>query len=221
MKIDKIDIVRSANDMEKIIMDVYDQKARYMFLTSDGNEYSTNFDEKSLAEFCPSQTVKGFMKATQENFIKRIAHYKKCLETNEHVYGWTVQRKILHPITQTPTGKTEEVPETMTESMRAWVEKEIIKLEGIKGELKFVKIVPFDFIMNEPCAIWANNSMNNISQVKLVSETNTHVFYKGIYDSYKNAPSQDAVKEGSFLKADIGLIQYYKFLYNNGKIVTP
>ncbi len=34
MKIDKIDIVRSANDMEKIIMDVYDQKARYMFLTS-------------------------------------------------------------------------------------------------------------------------------------------------------------------------------------------
>lgn len=141
MKIDKVNIVRPATDMEKIIMETYGQKERYVFLTSDGNEYTVQFTQKSLSDFLPSQTVSGFMKSTQENFERRIAHLKQCIKDNVNIHGWTYQHKVLHSITNTPTGEVITKTVSMTKSMKEFAEKEIEKLKAISGKLQFVKIV--------------------------------------------------------------------------------
>ena len=59
MEIDIIHSTRSATELERLIMETYNQKVRYVVLDKNGEEYTVQFDVKSLKEFCPKKTRKG------------------------------------------------------------------------------------------------------------------------------------------------------------------
>ena len=149
MEIDIKPKLRLANEREKTILEMREIPALYNVLTSDGKEFSVMWDDKSLAEFCPSRTVSEMLKSWQQGFIDKIELYKKSVELNIHPW-WTVTKKTMvhypqyagHPeLEYRWNGKYHEAPYEMTKAQNRFFQSEIKKFEAINGELTFEKIV--------------------------------------------------------------------------------
>lgn len=211
MRIDFVTECRPATDLEKIAMDMYGDYQRYEILTSDGKQYSIQWNFKSLDEFLPKKSVSEVLKDWQNNFIRLIAEYKDCIKYNQHPNWTTTQYYYTFERGRTfPVEHTFERPQQITKSQREYFQKEIEKLENIKEELKFVAINNFDFILNEPCSIHSNISMKDSrSNVQVVKEDEEYLYYVEVYDSHLHAPSQRLQREGKIRKAEVGLMQYY------------
>ena len=148
MKIDIKPKIKLASPLEKVILEMREIPALYAVYTSDGKEYSTQWDEKSLAEFCPNRTVSEMLKNWQDGFLSQIEQYKKAVETNTHPF-WTSTVKTMvhypqyagHPeLEYRWNNKYHEEPAEMTKAQNRFFQSEIKKFEAISGELTFVKI---------------------------------------------------------------------------------
>lgn len=209
MKIDRIDIVRSGNDLEKYVMDFYKDEARYVVLDKNGAEHTVQFTPQRLAEFCSNRTVSEMMSAWENGIKDRISHYENCIKTGEHPYWTTIQYYyVIVEGHKFPVERTMERPQHMNKGQKELFQNEIKKLKAIDGKMSFVRIVPFDFIVNTPCEIYSNNSMKHWRNIVITKVTNKYVFYKEIYDSYKHGPSQSSPEEGRILKISISRIVY-------------
>jgi ribosomal protein L31 len=142
MKIDINPVLRQTTPTEKIILEMRGILCLYVVLTHDGNEYSVQFDEKSLSEFCPSRTVSEMLKSWETGFKRQIAEYQKALKTNIHPY-WTHTAKVMidkGKSWERWNGRYEEVPLEMDKSQRVFFQSEIDRLKAKSGPLTFVKI---------------------------------------------------------------------------------
>jgi len=149
MKIDINPKQRLATETEKIILEMREITHLYEVLTSDGKEFSVQWDDKSLAEFCPNRTVSEMLKSRQQGFIDKIELYKKAVESNIHPW-WTNTKKTMvhypqysgHPeLEYRWNGKYHEEPAEMTKAQNRFFQAEIKNLESISGKLTFQKIV--------------------------------------------------------------------------------
>ncbi len=207
MNIDTIHQVRPATEFEKLCMDLYDQRARYVILTCDGNEHTVQFDEKRLAEFLSDKKVSDVMASWRQTFLDTIAKYERALETNVHPY-WTHTAKKMEQTAfgERWTGSYHEVDLEMTKDQRRYFTSEVTRLKAISGEMKCVKIVPFEFALNRICNIYTNAMGTNKRNVQINKETDKTIVVEAIDTGYgfKN-------REGRIYtvkKADIVLIQY-------------
>jgi hypothetical protein len=149
MKIDIKPNIRTANETEKVIIEVREIPALYNVLTSDGNPFSVMFDDKSLAEFVPSRTVSEMLKNWEEGINRQLNLYKNSIKQNIHPY-WTRTAKTMVHYPQyagTPeleyrwNGKYHDEPVQMTKEQIKFFQKEVERLEKIKGPLTFEKVV--------------------------------------------------------------------------------
>lgn len=149
MKIDLQPKIRLANDFEKIVLETREIPAIYNVLTSDGKQFSTMFDDKSLAEFLPNKTVSEMLKSWQEGIGRQIELYKNSIKLGIHPY-WTATKKTMVHYPQYAgnpeleyrwNGKYHEEPMQLNKIQKKFFLSEIERLEKISGELVFEKVV--------------------------------------------------------------------------------
>lgn len=139
MKIDIDPNIIEAVDFWKTVLELRQIDALYVIRLANGEDYSVEFDEKSLEEFHSNKTVSEVL-AILEDGVKR--NYEECLkavETGIHP-NWTVTKRIMHPIAHTWTGKTEEVPYTLSENEKDSFKNQAEKWEKKMGKMTFNKI---------------------------------------------------------------------------------
>ncbi len=149
MKIDIQPNIRLATRTEKIILEMREIPALYNVLTSDGKQFSTMFDDKSLSEFLPSRTVSEMLKSWEEGINRQLDLYKNSIEQKIHPY-WTRSTKTMvhypqyagHPeLEYRWNGKYHDEPVQMTKDQIRIFQKEVEKLEKINGKFVFEKVV--------------------------------------------------------------------------------
>lgn len=149
MKIDIKPEIRLANDFEKIILEMRGIPAIYHVISSDGKQFSTMFDDKSLAEFLPNRTVSETLKNWQDGIKRQIELYSNSIKSNIHPY-WTrtVKTMVHYPqyagrpeLEYRWNGKYHEEPQQMTRDQKKFFQSEIKRLELISGEMVFEKVV--------------------------------------------------------------------------------
>jgi hypothetical protein len=149
MKIDIQPNIRVANDFEKVILETRQIPAIYHVISSDGKQFSTMFDEKSLAEFLPSRNVSEVLTLWREGIQRQIDLYSNSIKNNIHPY-WTQATKTMvhypqyagHPeLEYRWNGKYHEEPQKMTSEQKKFFKSEIERLSLISGEMTFEKVI--------------------------------------------------------------------------------
>jgi hypothetical protein len=135
---------RKATSFERICMELYNENTRYVIVTSDGNEHSVQFSEKSLDEFQKNKTVSQFLKEMTDGINDTINKYKNALETNIHPYWTRTAKEMMNTgvFIDNPkwTGRYIEVDLMMNESQQKHIQKEIDRLSNISGQALLYKI---------------------------------------------------------------------------------
>ena len=142
MKIDIQPKERLATPLEKEIMEVRGLNALYVFMDKLGKEETVQFDNKSLEEFQRNKTVSEMITDWKENYERLYREYTEAVKTNIHPI-WTCEKREMHPITNTWTGKTlHNQPLEMTREQKNYFKSEADRIKNEKmGEIEFVKIV--------------------------------------------------------------------------------
>jgi len=182
MKIDQIDIVRPANDLESYIMKIYEDSFRYVVLDKNGQEQTVQFTPKRLEEFLPSRTVSETLLNWENGIKERIKHYEDCIKTEEHPYWTKTQYYYVIVKDHTfPVERSIEIPQKMNKGQIKFFQSEVEKLKNIDGKMSFVKIVPFDFVENKLCNIYSEKGMaHNLNSVKINSVTDKNIKVEAI-----------------------------------------
>lgn len=140
MRIDLNPYVRRASPLEQTIMEIREISSLYVCLTSDGNEFTVQWDSKSLELFCPSRSVSEMLQSWQDGLIREYQLLVNSVNSGIHPYH-TKREQVLHPITNLWTGKwLENQPLNMTKSTSKVFERRIEELKLITGPLTFVEI---------------------------------------------------------------------------------
>ena len=139
MKIDINPVIEKANDIDYICLEMRGIDALYVVRLANGDNYSTKWDDKELAEFCPNRSVSEMLISWEETIKRRYTEAVKAYETGIHP-TWKRNSKVLHPITQIWTGKYMEVDYLMTKSECEGWKREAEKLTKEFGKLSLVKI---------------------------------------------------------------------------------
>jgi hypothetical protein len=139
MKIDIDPILEKAEGFKRVVLETREIPRLYVVRLASGVDYSVEFDDKSIAEFQPNKTVSEMINSWEEGLQREYDMYCKAVETGIHP-SWKSQKKVLHPITGTWTGKCEEVDYIMNKGEIEGMKVMIGRAKAKLGKLSFVQI---------------------------------------------------------------------------------
>jgi len=87
MIIDVTPQVRKPNEIETIVMDLYGQTERYVFMRG-GDEFSVQFTPETLASFCSKKTVSEMLESWYKGLVAEYERFQKAVDTRQHPV-WT------------------------------------------------------------------------------------------------------------------------------------
>ena len=140
MEIDIIHSTRSATALERLIMETYNQKVRYVVLDKNGEEYTVQFDVKSLKEFCPKKTVSEMLTIWEDGIKRQIQLYEDSLKTKEHPYHTQIQYYYVVESGRVIERLMEIPKQNMRKDSQQYFQKELERLKHKDGKMSFVLI---------------------------------------------------------------------------------
>ena len=91
MIIDITPNVREANHTETMIMNIYGESERYVFMRGD-TEFSVQFTSDKLQEFCSKKTVSEMLVSWYDGLVAEYKRFQKAVDTRQHPI-WTTTQK--------------------------------------------------------------------------------------------------------------------------------
>lgn len=129
MIIDVKPTIMTASEHWSIIMRARGIDTLYKFVTSDGRDYSTHFDEKDFEDFQPKVKVSRYMNETIINFNRIIDLYETALKNNQHPTETSLK-----------DGDTEETPRFLNKYDKQHFKLMIKRNKARLGKIEFIQI---------------------------------------------------------------------------------
>lgn len=140
MKIDMKPLIETANETDRIVLEMRKIEALYVVRTKNWEELTVKFDKKGLDEFLPERNISDMLLKWEAGFIRNYDELMDAL--HEGIHPWFKNKEeILHPITEQPTGKYKDVDRPLTKSEAKSFLKQAEEIKQKFGKLTFVKIV--------------------------------------------------------------------------------
>jgi len=133
MKIDVTPIIREANKIEKLIMDLYEYPAMYVVEASNGWQVTVQFSPEKLKGFLPNKNVSEMLEAWAKSIEREFKFWTRGAKTGKHPR----YKHTIHHDDGTVTYKPWTLSEWDIKRFQKKADVEQAKL----GKLSFIKIV--------------------------------------------------------------------------------